>query len=130
MAPVKYLEGTTWWLHLTNWREPLVAPCSHLSGATVLLGWLPPAKPFLVQELCRFTLLTNELQPKHKAEHYALLPFLPGHDYVLLPGVGDGQVRIAYSDVVPTFLQKYAYMTTLSHPEVTFCITLRTKPTI
>ena len=45
VAPIKYLEGTTWWLHLTNWREPLVAPCSHLSGATILLGWLPPAKP-------------------------------------------------------------------------------------
>ena len=63
-------------------------------------------------------MLTNELQPKHKTDHYALLPYLPGHDYVLLPGVGDGQVRIAYSEVVPTSLQKYAYMTNLSHPEV------------
>ena len=63
-------------------------------------------------------MLTNELQPKHKTEHYALLPYLPGHDYVLLPGVGDGQVRIAYSDVVPLSLQRYAYMANISHPEV------------
>ena len=47
-----------------------------------------------------------------------MLPYLPGHDYVLLPGVGDGQVRIAYSDVVPMSLHTYAYMTNLSHPEV------------
>jgi hypothetical protein len=63
-------------------------------------------------------LLTNELQPKHKTEHYTLLPYLQGHDYVLLPGVGDGLVRIAYSDVVPKSLQKYSYMTNLSQPEV------------
>ena len=63
-------------------------------------------------------MLTNELQSKQRTGYDALLPYLPGHDYVLLPGAGDGQVRIAYSDVVPTSLQKYAYMTSLPHSEV------------
>ena len=63
-------------------------------------------------------MLANELKPKHKTDECALVPFLPDHDYVLLPGVLAGRVRIGYSEVVPTSLQDYAYMAMLSQPEV------------
>ena len=33
MAPFNRLYGATWWLHLINYLEPLVAPNSRLDGA-------------------------------------------------------------------------------------------------
>ena len=48
VAPFNGLYGATWWLHLMNYLEPLVAPNSRLNGATLSPGWLQIAYPLNV----------------------------------------------------------------------------------
>ena len=43
------------------------------------------------------TLLTNELKPLKHTGSYVPVPYLPQHDYVLLPGTEEGRVRIRAS---------------------------------
>ena len=47
LAPFNRLYGASRWLHLINYFDPLVAPNSRLNGATLFLGWLQKAYPFM-----------------------------------------------------------------------------------
>ena len=77
-------------------------------------------KQKLSQITSKFTVLSNELKPLQFSGSFVPVPYLPGHDYVLLPGAADGFLRMTYSDVVPDCLQNYAYSFVLRQPEVTF----------
>ena len=68
----------------------------------------------------KITLLTNELNPLKHTGSYVPVPYLPQHDYVLLPGTEQGRVRITYSEVIPRCLQNFAYLTELCTPEVVY----------
>ena len=56
---------------------------------------------------------TNELKPLRHTGSYVPVPYLPQHDYVVLPGTEEGRVRITYSEVIPDCLQNFAYLTEL-----------------
>ena len=66
----------------------------------------------------KFSLLTNELKPLYPTGSFVPVPYLPGHDYVVLSGTKDGHAMITYSHGVPDCLQGYSYSTELHHPEV------------
>ena len=68
----------------------------------------------------KLTLLTNELKPLKHTGSCVPVPYLPNHDYVLLPGTEGGSVRITYSEVIPHCLQNFAYLTELCTPEVVY----------
>ena len=75
---------------------------------------------FPVGETCegKIILLTNELSQLKHTGSYVPVPYLPKHDYVLLPGTEEGRVRITYSEVIPHFLQNFDYMTELCAPQI------------
>ena len=64
------------------------------------------------------SLLTNDPQTLQHSGSYLSVPYLPGHDYVLLPRGIDGECRVTYSTVVPSYLQSFRYLTELKMPEV------------
>ena len=66
------------------------------------------------------SLLTSELHTLQHSGSYLSVPFLPGHDYVLLPGSVDGECRVTYSTVVPSYPQNFLYLTELEMPEVVY----------
>ena len=70
------------------------------------------------QGATKFTLLSNEMKPLHFTGSFVPVPFLPGHDYVLIPGVKDGILRTTYCTAVPDCLQDFAYSVQLCQPEV------------
>ena len=108
------------------WRFPStvftqISSTSHLHGITKRCVYyiVNNKKQFNnLKDPCKFTLLTNELKPIHKTNRCAQVPYLEGHDYVLLPGAGNDFGRLAYSHGVPECLQNYSYQTELPHPEV------------
>ena len=51
---------------------------------------------FNLQDSCNFFLLSNELKPLSLTGTSILLPYLPGHDYVLLKSPGSGVPRSTY----------------------------------
>ena len=66
----------------------------------------------------KISLLTNELNPLKHTGSYVPVPYLPKHDYVLLPGTEEGRVRITYSEVIPHCLQNFDYLTELCTPQI------------
>ena len=78
------------------------------------------AKCSFIQNVSKFSLLTNEMKPLHYTGSLVAVPFLPGHDYVLLPGDKDGFLRTTYYVAVPDCLQNFAYALSLNKPEVSF----------
>ena len=87
----------------------------------VLVHFLPILqlhKCNFIQNVSKFTLLTNEMKPLKYTGSLVPVPFLPGHDYVLVPGVQDGFLRTTYSAAVPDCLQNFAYALSLRQPEV------------
>ena len=66
----------------------------------------------------KFTLLTNEMKPLQFTGSCVPVLYLPGHDYVLLPGATDGFLTTSYSAVVPDCLRNFAHSVALRHPEV------------
>ena len=75
-------------------------------------------KSHFIQNVSKFTLLTTEMKPLHFTGSLVPVAFLPGHDYVLVPGVQDGFLRTTYSAAVPACLQNFAYALHLRQPEV------------
>ena len=76
---------------------------------------------FSAHKTCKdgtYTLVTNELKPLHNTGSVVPVPYLLGHDYVLLPGSEKGRINIRYHDVVPNYLQNFAFITELQKPEV------------
>ena len=75
---------------------------------------------FVLQDISKFTILTNDLQPLKLTGGVVPIPYLPRHDYVFLPGAVDNFLSVTHLDVVPECLQNYSYAVPLSQPEVNF----------
>ena len=69
-APFNGLYGTTWWLHLINYLEPLLAANSRLIGSTLSPGWLQIAYPLIYFCYILFSIfgLTNYSRSLLKSE--------------------------------------------------------------
>ena len=46
------------------------------------------------------------------------VPYLPGHEYALLPGADNGLLDIKYSATVPDCTQNFRYLFSFGFPEV------------
>ena len=76
------------------------------------------SKCHFIQYASKFTILTNEMKPLHFTGSLVPVPYLPGHDYVLVPGVNADYLRTTYSAAVPDCLQNFVYAVQLRQPEV------------
>ena len=74
------------------------------------------------QNLSNFTLLTNDVTPICNSGSVVPVPYLPGHDYALLPGADNGLLDIKYSATVPDCTQNFRYLFPFGHPEVLYLI--------
>ena len=63
-------------------------------------------------------MLSNELVPLHSTGSLVPVPYLRGHNYVLLPGAGDGLLKTHYSAEVPDCVQNFLYRYELHNLEV------------
>ena len=62
------------------------------------------------------TLATNEKKVlSHSGDYFLLAPFLPHHDYVLVPC---NTTQMIYYEQNPECLKNYKYLGVLKHPEV------------
>ena len=71
--------------------------------------------------MSKFAVLSNELVPLHSTGSLAPVPYHRGHNYVLLPGAGDGDgfLKMNYSVQVPDCVQNVLYRYELHNLEVT-----------
>ena len=69
--------------------------------------------------MSKFAVLSNELVPLHSTGSLVPVPYLRGHNYVLLPGAGDGFLKMNYSVQVPDCVQNVPYRYELHNLEVT-----------
>ena len=75
---------------------------------------------YFSQNHSNFTLLTNNLTPIRNSGSVVPVPYLPGHDYALLPGTDNGLLDIKYSATLPDCIQNYRYSFHFGHPEVPY----------
>ena len=92
----------------------------------ILLACLTLKWTFNLQDGCNFFLLSNELKPLSLTGTSILLPYLPGHDYVLLKGPGNGVHRSSYCETQPSILSTFKYSIEIENPEVLHSIEIKT----
>ena len=68
--------------------------------------------------MSKFAVLSNELVPLHATGGLVTVPYLSGHNYVLLPGAGDGFLKTHYSAQVPDCVQNVPHRFELHNLQV------------
>ena len=86
----------------------IIFPTPNINGEVIvwLIKYLD-LKICFSQNLSNFTLLTNDVTPIHNSGSVVPVPYLPGHDYALLPGADNGFLDIKYSATVPDCTQNF-----------------------
>ena len=70
------------------------------------------------QKLEKFSLYVKDLKNMDHTGNYILVPYLVGHDYVMLPSKDDGMISVEYSKSEPQCLSYFPYSADIDRPEV------------
>ena len=104
-----------------DYRMVLVFPSSSLTPSAPLnlevcvLYKVDYSDQFTYQGGGNLTLVTNEKKVMKHSGYYLLAPFLPHHDYVLVPC---NTTQMIYYEQNPECLQNYDFLLELKQPEV------------
>ena len=97
----------------------VIFPTPNRNGEVLsLTAKISKSKNIFSQNHSNFTLLTNDLTPIRNSGSLVPVPYLPGHDYALLPGTDNGLLDINYSATVPDCTQDFCYSFHFGHPKV------------
>ena len=70
------------------------------------------------QKLEKFSLYVKDLKNMEGTGNFILVPYIVGHDYVLLPAKDEGIITVEYSQSEPRCLAYFPYTADLPRPEV------------
>ena len=70
------------------------------------------------EKLEKFSLYVKDLTNMEHTGNYILVPYLVGHNYVMLPAKDEGTITVEYSKAEPQCLSYFPYSADIDRPEV------------